>query len=64
VVNDILDKIGAKQKRINVFNKIDLIDKQQLAELKKHYSDPNNVRISVQNKDWLDDVKIAIWKNL
>ena len=64
VVNEILDKIWAKQKRINVFNKIDLIDKQQLAELKKHYPDPNNVRISVQNKDGLDGVKLAIWKNL
>lgn len=64
VVNEILDKIGAKQKRINVFNKIDLIDKQQLAELQKHYPDPNNVRISVQESEWLNNVKLAIQKNL
>lgn len=64
VVNEILDKIWAKQKRINIFNKTDLIDKQQLEELKKHYPDPNNVRISVKKMTWLDQVKIAIWKNL
>jgi GTPase len=64
VVNEILDKIWAKQKRINIFNKIDLIDKQQLAELQKHYPDKDNVRISVQEKEWLDNVKLAIWKNL
>lgn len=64
VVNEILDKIGAKQKRINVFNKIDLIDKQQLAELKKHYPEKDNVRISIQELEWLNEVKTVIRKFL
>jgi len=49
IVNHILDEIGAKQKRILVFNKIDLLDKIQLAELKKHFTEKGNVRVSVKN---------------
>jgi len=48
VVNSILDDIGARQKRIMVFNKIDLVDPTYLAELKKHYPDKDNVWISVK----------------
>ncbi len=64
VVNHILDEIWAKQKRILVFNKIDLIDKIQLAELKKHFPEKGNVWISVKNIEWLDQVKLAIMENL
>ena len=64
VVNHILDEIGAKQKRILVFNKIDLLDPTYLTELKKHYPDSDNVRISVKEMTWLDQVKLAIWKYL
>lgn len=64
VVDEILDKIWAKQKRINVFNKIDLIDEQQLAELKKHYPEKDNVRISIQELEWLNEVKTVIRKFL
>ncbi|MEI7919910.1 MAG: hypothetical protein WCH65_07260 [bacterium] len=49
IVNHILDKIGAKQKRIMVFNKIDLLDKQQLEEIKQHFPDKENIRISVKD---------------
>ena len=64
IVNHILDEIWAKQKRIMVFNKIDLLDKTQLAEIKKHFPEKENVRISV--KDWtnLEDIKKTIINNI
>lgn len=64
VVNHILNEIGAKQKRILVFNKIDLLDKIQLAELKKHFPEKGNVRISVKDVIGLDALKKAIITNL
>ncbi len=64
IVNHILDEIWAKQKRIMVFNKIDLLDKTQLAELKKHFPDKENVRISVTNAINLEKIKTAIISNL
>jgi GTP-binding protein HflX len=64
IVNHILDEIGAKQKRIMLFNKIDLLDKTQLAELKKHFPGKENVRISVKNTINLEEVKKAIIDNL
>ncbi|MEI6672447.1 MAG: hypothetical protein WCL02_03710 [bacterium] len=60
IVNDILDKIGAKQKRIMVFNKIDLLDDTQLAEIKKHFPQKENVRISVKNATNLEEIKKSI----
>lgn len=47
-----------------VFNKIDLMDKQQLAELKKHFPEKENVRISVKNAVNLEEIKTAIINNL
>ncbi|MEI8009367.1 MAG: hypothetical protein WCI00_08680 [bacterium] len=47
-----------------VFNKIDLLDKTQLAELKKHFPDKENVRISVTNAINLEKIKTAIISNL
>ena len=64
IVNHILDEIGAKQKRIMLFNKIDLLDKTQLAELKKHFPGKENVRISVKNGVNLEEIKKAIISNL
>ena len=64
VVNHILDEIGAKQKRIMIFNKIDLLDNTQLAEIKKHFPDKENVRISVKDGVNLEEVKTAIINNL
>lgn len=47
-----------------VFNKIDLLDKTQLAELKKHFPEKGNVRISVKNAVNLEDIKTVIMKNI
>jgi len=72
IVNHILDEIGAKQKRIMVFNKIDLLDKQQLAELKKHFPEKWNIRIAacpghstgVKDAVGLEEIKKWIINNL
>jgi GTP-binding protein HflX len=64
VVNEILDEIGAKQKRIMVFNKIDLISPEKLKELKKSFPGKENIWISVKNALGLDDVKKIIIDNL
>ncbi len=64
IVNHILDEIWAKQKRIMVFNKIDLLDKTQLAELKKHFPQKDNVRVSVKDGVNLKEIKKAIIENL
>ncbi len=64
IVNEILNEIGAKQKRILIFNKIDLIDQDKLKELKKIYWTKDTVRISIKDMIWLDDVKSAILENL
>jgi len=64
IVNHILDEIWAKQKRIMVFNKIDLLDNTQLAELKKHFPDKGNVRVSVKDGVNLEEIKTAIIENL
>ncbi len=47
-----------------VFNKIDLLDKMQLVELKKHFPDKGNVRISVKDAVNLEAIKKAIIENL
>ena len=64
IVNHILDEIGAKQKRIMLFNKIDLLDKIQLAELKKHFPGKENVRISVKDGIGFEEIKKSIIANL
>lgn len=64
IVNHILDEIGAKQKRIMILNKIDLLDKIQLAELKKHFPQKDNVRVSVKEWTNLEAIKKAIIENL
>lgn len=64
IVHNILDEIGAKQKRILVFNKIDLLDNTQLAEIKKHFPDKQNVRVSVKKGTNLEAIKKAIIENL
>lgn len=64
VVNEILDGIWAKQKRIMIFNKIDLVTPTKLKELKKTFSDPNNVWISIKKWIGLNNVKSTIQENL
>lgn len=64
IVNHILDEIWAKQKRIMIFNKIDLLDKTQLAELKKHFPQKDNVRVSVKEWTNLEAIKKVIITNI
>lgn len=64
IVNHILDEIGAKQKRVLVFNKIDLLDKTQLTEIKKHFPSKENVRVSVKNGTNLEAIKHTIIQHL
>jgi GTP-binding protein HflX len=60
VVEDTLIKIWAVQKRINVFNKIDLIDEKTIKSLKKEFKHLNPVFISAFDKIWFDDLKRSI----
>lgn len=64
VVHDVLSDIWANQKRILVFNKIDLIDEEKLAELKELFPDEDKVFISVKWNIWLEELKILIAKNV
>ena len=50
VVDDILEKIGASQKRIYVFNKIDLISSETQKNLKAQFEDKNPIFISSLDK--------------
>jgi GTP-binding protein HflX len=64
VVHDVLSDIWANQKRILVFNKIDLIDEEKLNELKELFPDEDKVFISVKWNIWLDELKNLIAKNV
>jgi 50S ribosomal subunit-associated GTPase HflX len=57
VVNHILDEIWAKQKRLMVFNKIDLINEDKLEELKKKFHDHDCIWISVYDGRWIEELK-------
>ena len=62
LVNSILDEIGAKQQRILVFNKIDLVEKEKLAELKKKFPEKNIVRISVAKDLGIENLRNVLMK--
>jgi GTPase len=64
IVEDTLDRIWAKQIRIYVFNKIDLITKKRIAELKKEFKSLNPIFISAINKIGFDKLKERIKKEL
>ena len=64
VVNDILNDIWAKQQRIMVFNKIDLIDENKLTDLKEIYSEFNPLFISIHAWIGLEELKERIVKEL
>ena len=64
VVHDVLNDIWANQKRILVFNKIDLIDEEKLAELKELFPDEDKAFISVKGNIGLDELKNLIAKNV
>lgn len=64
VVNEILDDIWANQKRIMVFNKIDLVDEKRVLELKKMYAWNDMVFVSVRDELGLDDLKEVLVHNI
>ncbi len=64
VVEDILVSIGAKQKRLFVFNKIDLLSAEEIEILKNKYSDINPIFVSSYKKKGFDDLKQAIISSL
>ena len=56
IVDDILEKIGANQTKIYVFNKTDRVELRYLEALKKCFSDKKSIYISSQNKDGFDEL--------
>lgn len=64
VVDDILLSIKATQKRLYVFNKIDLLSSQQIDDLRIKFLDYNPVFISTYNNIWIDHLKNLIWENI
>lgn len=62
VVNHILDEIWAKQKRLMVFNKIDLINTEKLSELKLKFQDQDCIWISVYDGRGIDKLKEKLIK--
>ena len=64
VVNSVLKWIWANQPIIMVFNKIDLASNEVLSNLKNKYNSWDNVRISVKNKEWLEELKNVLTKRV
>ncbi|MDD5213386.1 MAG: 50S ribosome-binding GTPase [Candidatus Gracilibacteria bacterium] len=64
VVEDILAKINANQKRLYVFNKIDLIDEAKKVELTEKFKDLNPIFISTYDKIGIEDLKQIIGKHI
>lgn len=64
VVHDVLKDIWANQKKILVFNKIDLIDNDKIEELKSMFSNNDKVFVSVKNNIGLEELKNLIAKNV
>lgn len=64
VVDDILEKIEARQKKLYVFNKIDLIDETKKIELSEKFSHLNPIFISTYDKIGIEELKQIIGKNI
>jgi GTP-binding protein HflX len=64
VVEEILAKIKANQKRLYVFNKIDLIDEAKKIELAEKFKDLNPIFISTYDKIGIEDLKQIIGKHI
>lgn len=62
VVNKILEEIWANQKTVYVFNKIDLLSKSELKDLKEQFKDTDSLYVSSYKKIWLDKLKKYIVK--
>lgn len=63
VVDDILQQIWAHQKKIYVLNKIDLISKEKLWELKDKFKDLQPIFISTYSGNGVENLKKEILKN-
>lgn len=63
VVDDILDRIEANQKKIYVFNKADLLKWEDLEKLQKKFSYLNPIFISVQNWYNIEELKKVLISN-
>ena len=57
VVHQVLEDIWANQKKILVFNKIDLVDANKVEELKQEFKDYKCVFISVKQWVWFEELK-------
>jgi len=57
VVDDILDKIEAKQEKIYVFNKIDRLSENDLDLIKDKFTDLNPIYISTHTGAWIHQIK-------
>ncbi len=64
VVKEVLEGIGATQEQILIFNKIDLLESEQLKDLQKKYQNLNPVRVSIKTGENLEQVKDRLIKHL
>ena len=64
VVDEILEKIWANQKKLYIFNKIDGVSEERLKELKEKFADLNPIFISAAQKTGLEELKKQIVGNL
>ncbi|QFR39660.1 GTPase HflX [Candidatus Gracilibacteria bacterium 28_42_T64] len=64
VVDEILEKIGAHQKKLYIFNKTDGVSEERMKELKEKFVDLNPIFISAVEKTGLDELKTQIVENL
>ena len=60
IVEETLEKIGAKQKRLLVFNKIDGISPENLMELRLTFAHEDAVFVSAVSGEWIDALKQKI----
>lgn len=57
VVDDILERIGAQQDKVYIFNKIDTLSSSQLEELKKRFLDKKTLYISTYSGEGFDGIE-------
>jgi len=62
VVDEILERIWAKQEMIYIFNKIDRLSGYELIELKKRYRDKKPLYISTHSWKWLEQIRSLLMK--
>lgn len=60
IVEETLEKIGAKQKRLLVFNKIDGISPENLMELRLSFAHEDVMFVSAVSGEWIDALKQKI----